>query len=241
MGSLLGLGQTASMLDKVKQSLPLGLRKDVKIRRAEVARRLGLSRYTFPALHQIDRRMLPRLPDRGIFLEVGANDGYSQSNTYHLGAVKGWGGILIEPLPSLYRRCLKVRPEAYCVNAACVASDEQVTVEMVDRDLMSVTLGQQDKDEEDERVAQDAEVVGVPARTLSSIIDDSPYSEIDFMSIDVEGAELQLLAGLDLDRHAPRWLVIETAHAREVQEALGHHMQWVEQLTHHDHLFKRSP
>ena len=62
---------------------------------------VGSDRYSWPALNRLDRQAVGRLPRMGTFLEVGGNDGYSQSNTYYLEKHRAWHGILIEPLPSL--------------------------------------------------------------------------------------------------------------------------------------------
>jgi len=229
------------MTDRFKAFLPLGAKKSIKVARAALFERLGSFRYSTPALNNLDSRMAALVPRDGVFLEVGANDGYSQSNTYFLERAMGWRGILIEPLPSLFSRCTRARKAAFCVNAACVAeSFPGQTVELVDLDLMSVTLGQQSLDEEARRLIRGrAKVVHAPARTLTEIIDDSPYDHVDFMSIDVEGAELALLAGLDLGRFAPRWLLIETAHPDEVEKALRSHLRLIDRLSHHDYLFER--
>jgi FkbM family methyltransferase len=51
--------------------------------------------------------------------------------------------------------------------------------------------------------------VEVPARTLTSVIEEAGSGGIDLMVLDVEGGELEVLRGLDLDRFAPRLLVVE--------------------------------
>jgi FkbM family methyltransferase len=230
------------MLSAVKKALPLGWRKTIKVRRARAFEFFGSYMYSQPSLHGLGAHMAARLPVAGVFLEVGANDGFSASNTYFLERARQWTGILIEPLPSPYERCRRVRPRATCVQAACVASAKAgETVGLVDHDLMSVTLGQQDAIEEASRLRGVLKTVTVPARTLSSIIDGSHFTRIDFMSIDVEGAELQLLAGLDLARHAPRWLLIETAHPDEVSVALAPYLTLTEKLSYHDYLYEALP
>jgi len=230
------------MLLALRKAVPLGWRKTIKVRRARAFERFGSYMYSQPSLHGLGAQMAARLPAAGVFLEVGANDGFSASNTYFLERARQWTGILIEPLPSPYERCRRVRPGAVCVQAACVAFGETAdTVELVDRDLMSVTLGQQDAAEEANRVHGFTGTVQVPARTLSSIIDASPFDRVDFMSIDVEGAEMQLLRGLDLARHAPRWLLIETAHPDQVSVALAPFLSLTEQLSYHDYLYEASP
>ncbi len=195
-----------------------------RIRRGRVAEALGSDRYSWPALNDIDRKLreyLPRNP--GIFLEIGANDGYAQSNTYNLERLHGWRGILIEPVPSLFRVCEKVRPKSACFNVACVAEKTTQMVDIVDHTLESVTLGQQDTLEETARLSgrRPGPRLSVPAETLSEIIERSPFQSFTFMSIDVEGSELSVLGGLDLARFAPLWLLVETKHPDEVEARLS--------------------
>jgi FkbM family methyltransferase len=214
----------------------------VKTIRARVAERLGSDRYSWPALNGLDRTMVGLLPEDGTFLEVGGNDGYSQSNTYYLERHKGWSGILIEPLPSLADRCRKLRTMSVCYNLACVSPESAgIPISIANMDLMSVALRRQDADCKNGGLNRSdvSPIVNVSTSTISAVIDHSPYSEITFMSIDVEGAELELLAGLDINRHAPRYLLVETKQAALVARALGDRMKLREQLTHHDYLFER--
>ena len=58
------------------------------------------------ALDDLDRKVLRHLPDRpGIFVEAGAHDGLTQSNTAMLEFSFGWTGLLVEPIPELAARC----------------------------------------------------------------------------------------------------------------------------------------
>jgi FkbM family methyltransferase len=83
----------------------------------------------------------------------------------------------------------------------------------------------------------------VPARTLSSVLDEARAPEIDLLSLDVEGFEPQVLAGLDLDRHAPRFILVEIrdmATGRAAIEAvLGDRYEPVEALSPYDMLYAR--
>jgi FkbM family methyltransferase len=187
----------------------------------------------------LDLRVLPYLPQHGTFLEIGANDGFSQSNTYFLARAHGWKGILIEPVPRLYERCRRVRSESVVFNRACVAPGGPAVVHIVDRGLMSVVLGMQSQREEANRLAgSSTQTLTVLSATLSELIDETPFSQLDFMSIDVEGAELEVLKGLDLDRHMPRWLLVETKHPDDVTRLLAGHAELVTKLTHHDYLLR---
>jgi FkbM family methyltransferase len=84
--------------------------------------------------------------------------------------------------------------------------------------------------------------VSVPARTLSSLLDEVGAAEVDLLSLDVEGYEPQVLAGLDLDRHAPRFVLVEVvddaARAR-VEAALGERYAALERLSPFDVLYAR--
>ncbi|MCE9623082.1 MAG: FkbM family methyltransferase [Actinomycetia bacterium] len=231
----------------LRDRVPAGVRKSIAVTRAKLFESVGSRRYSRPALNQLDTKLLSYLPDGpGVFLEVGANDGYSQSNTYYLERWLGWHGILIEPHPDAFGRCAKLRKNSYCVQAACVA-DAIATpfVELVGMDLMSITVGSQDTDAENRRLQSggryaDGGRLSVPARRISEIIDESPHQSITLMSVDVEGAEYVLLQGLDLPRHCPDFLLVETADADRVAKILEPWMTLKDKLSHHDYLFVRA-
>jgi FkbM family methyltransferase len=225
----------------LRQATPFAVKSSIKIVRARMAEWLGSTRYSYPALNDLDRHMLDRLPAHGTFLEIGANDGYSQSNTYYLERFRGWRGILIEPLPELYRLCAAHRRRSVCFNYACLGPDGPSSLILADRGLMTVGLGLLPRVEEEQRRGGVERTVSVPATQMSELIDRAALPGVTFMSIDVEGAEMHVLAGLDLDRHCPDFLLIETGQVNDVSEALGGYMILTEQLTFHDYLFEQLP
>jgi FkbM family methyltransferase len=190
--------------------------------------------------------------DGGFYVEAGANDGFTQSNTYWLERFRGWHGILIEPMPTLLEECRRERPRATIVQAALVPDAQPgATVRMRFGDLMSTVHGAHGDDEGDDRWAQPGLVVGwrdpyeadVPARTLSSILDEHSAPEVDLLSLDVEGFEPHALRGLDLDRHAPRWIAVE-AHdfetgRRTIEGVLGDRYVLDAELSPVDLLYRR--
>jgi FkbM family methyltransferase len=91
---------------------------------------------------------------------------------------------------------------------------------------------------------QTTRVIDVPARTLSSlIVEHRLKQEIDLLSIDVEGAEPSALLGLDLSRHSPRWICVETRDPAEIGRILDRTHRLVAVLTdlgtHRDLLYGR--
>ena len=98
-------------------------------------------------LNELDLRLIEAIaPEpQGYFVELGANDGVRQSNTFKLQRHFGWSGLLIEPSPRRFMECVANRafgnrPEVRC--AACVPFDfPDRFVEIEDADLMSVAKG----------------------------------------------------------------------------------------------------
>lgn len=149
----------------------------------------------------------------GFYVEVGAYDGEDMSNTYFFESI-GWCGILIEADPALAEKCRAVRPRSQVVNCAAVApgSDTEVTFQVSEdcKGLSSLVL---DEDHL-QRIqtftgALKVSNIKVPARTLDSILEEHGVKEINFMTIDVEGFEWEVLQGCALERWRPEILLLE--------------------------------
>ncbi|HYX05971.1 MAG TPA: FkbM family methyltransferase [Bacteroidales bacterium] len=212
---------------------------------------LKSDRFSRPSLNHLDKKLEEYMNfNQGIFLEVGANDGFKQSNTYYYERLRNWKGVLIEPIPTLFTRCKKLRKRSEVFNYIC-SSPENSGLKKTIRyaDLMSQVNGSlQNTNEENAHISRGIEIqdlnnsfkVDIECKTLSEIIDKSGFERFDFMSIDVEGHELQVLKGLDLNRHAPTYLLIETwDHERqEIIDYLDNYFFIEKYLTHKDILFK---
>jgi FkbM family methyltransferase len=226
----------------------LRLRVDrARRRRLAAGREDPLSR---PALHDMDRKLDALLDrDGGFFVEAGGNDGYTQSNTYWLERFRGWRGILVEPMPELAALCREERPGATVVQAALVPFDhEGDTIRMRFAGLMSTVAGAHE-DEWRTRMGtiagwQDPYEADIPARTLSDVLDEAGGPEVDLLSLDVEGFEPGVLAGLDLERHAPRWILVEVhdgvAGSGPIDAILGEHYELHSTLSPIDLLYRRT-
>ena len=84
--------------------------------------------------------------------------------------------------------------------------------------------------------------VQVPGRTLSEVLDEIGAPEVDLLSLDLEGFEPQALAGLDLDRHTPRFILVEVQddmRRRAVAEQLEGRYRQAERISAKDVLFAR--
>ena len=183
-----------------------------------------------PPLQAPPERVLKHLRKRrGTFVELGAFDGMSQSNTVWLEMHRGWRGLLVEAIPEAYERCVRNRPLATVVNCACVSDTyPDPTVEMVYAGLMSIVRGARSTDEADEAwvsLGEDLQKLerytcSVPARTLSAVLDEHELRTIDLLSLDVEGYEVDVMKGLDLERFEPRHIVVEDSRGGDIDRYL---------------------
>ena len=144
------------------------------------------------------------------YVEVGANDPHYLSPTAALYDL-GWRGLLVEADPVLAERLRAARPGDSVIEAAATAESGEVVFYRVP----GTGLGTLDPAEAEQAQGRGFEVrqTRVPARTLNEIFAEYEARrgslQIHVMIIDVEGAETQVLAGLDLTRYRPMVMCIE--------------------------------
>lgn len=128
---------------------------------------------------------------RGYFLEIGANDGFTLSNTVYLERNFNWNGILVEANPKYYNS-LKNR-NSIIVNKAIAESNG--IFQFTDAGLyggISETLDDTHSD-----ITGKSAVINVEGCRLDDILDENHAPKlIDFISIDVEGGEYSILKQL---------------------------------------------
>jgi len=189
----------------------------------------------------------------GYYVELGANDGITQSNSFYFEKKKNWSGVLIEPSPNNYLKCRKMRSSRnkfFC--NACVGFDyKDKFVEMTYANLMTISNSlEKDLDNEKKFINQSSQylkryedhfIFGAKARTLTSILIDAGSPEkMDFLSLDVEGSEIEVLKGFDFSRFSFKFLLIESRSPKQLSNFLLPHQYLLEsQFSKHDYLFKK--
>jgi len=184
----------------------------------------------------------------GFFIEAGANNGITQSNSLYFEKYLKWNGLLVEPIPDLAAQCKTNRPNCIVENYALVHFDyKESNIKMHYCDLMSLVEGaMKTKSEQEEhinsglecqRINNSYEIV-VKTTTLTKLLDKYKISKIDFFSLDVEGYELSVLKGLDLDKYCPTYMLIEARYRDEIEAYIKPYYEPIANLTFHDVLFK---
>jgi FkbM family methyltransferase len=148
----------------------------------------------------------------GFFVEVGAYDGVNLSNTYHF-EQSGWTGILVEPDPEMAARCRRARPGSRtfeCAVGAPGSKGEISFFQVAGGEEYSTTSLTAAHRERLDRLGLHWREVRVAVRTLDAILEEASPWQVDFVSIDVEGAEMAVLSGFDLRRWKPAVVIVET-------------------------------
>jgi FkbM family methyltransferase len=146
---------------------------------------------------------------RGFYVDVGANDPDIDNVTRHF-YERGWSGINIEPLASNFARLKKRRTRDLNLHLAAGEEDGSITFYEIGKWHGYSTT---DKGIAAQHRKDGLKVIEhrTPIRRLASVLDEHAKGKpIDFLSVDVEGAEISVLAGADLNRHRPKIILAES-------------------------------
>lgn len=151
----------------------------------------------------------------GFYIVGGGNDGYTQDPTYFLEKIRGWKGIIVEPLP-IYEVCQKNRPNSKVMNSALVSEKTTEKITMINCNLMSTVknseLSNKTRMELGEKIQNiKSEEIEVNTTTLNEVFAESQKitKQIDLLVLDIEGYEIEALKGLDFDTYSPQFILIE--------------------------------
>ena len=151
----------------------------------------------FNAYNELDKKMLEFINFKdGFYIDCGANDGVNQSTTWFYEKQLNWKGLLIEPIPKVFDELKKNRNKNnYFKNCALVDrnfKEKNVEFYYNDKDTLTGTVGNK----------TDAEKIFVRANTFDQVIEEIDYKgKINFFSLDVEGNEIEVLNGIDFNKH----------------------------------------
>ena len=142
-------------------------------------------------------------PKFGIFVDIGANDGVTYSNSLFF-EQKNWTGVCIEPHPIMFKKLSNAR-NCDCVNACILNQDFQVDFLLVEGSgnmLSGISQFMDDRhlqriDEEIYQHGGKKRIISVEAISPKTLLHRHSIQEIDYLSIDTEGCELMILKNFD--------------------------------------------
>lgn len=144
--------------------------------------------------------------ENGYFVEIGAYDGMSMSNTYLLEYKYKWKGICVECNPFHFEKLIKNRPN--CINSChAVFNEDNKTMQFINDDDGGCS-GFVETNTHSHILHKN--IIDVKTKKLTSILEDSNApSFIDFLSIDTEGSEFLILNSHDFDKYLFGYICVE--------------------------------
>lgn len=141
----------------------------------------------------------------GFFIEIGAGDGFYLSNTYLLEKNFGWTGILVEPNKSFYNSCINLR-RCTTINQLVLA-ENHTSIRFFEKSVGEFSHSEGFGDVTASKIESTYEVSAIRFAEIFDGLSDIP--DIDFLSIDTEGSEVEILKTIDFLKYKPRIICIE--------------------------------
>lgn len=160
----------------------------------------------------------------GVFVDIGAYDGITGSNTLFFEQSLGWTGLCIEPVAEQFARLRQTR-RAACLQLGIADRDGEAEFVSFHPNLSQMGGLRETYDDRMRQRALDThkqtEITSrIAVRRLPPLLAEHNITQIDLLCIDVEGAEMLILRDLDLQGLAVSALLVEN--------------------NHHDHVLRRS-
>jgi FkbM family methyltransferase len=168
--------------------------------------------------------------ENGFFIEAGAYDGEVLSNTLFFEMQRKWTGLLIEPLPKLFEQLLSKNRNAFALNACISEESKPFLAKFKVCDALSGIDKKMSK--EHKKTIKQKNVYCntsyytlVPCFSLKTILLAINANKVDYFSLDVEGAELDVLKSLPLDTISIDAFTVEYNGANLVADKIVKHLE----------------
>ena len=144
----------------------------------------------------------------GFFVDVGAHDGKKLNNTLYFENNHNWTGINIEPMPNIFIELNNNRPN--CINYNCAVCEIDGCAEFIHNKGYTEMLSGLKKnyhnrhiirrDKEIKLKGGSSEIIEVNTKRLETILDENNIKHINYLSIDVEGAEFSVIKSINFNK-----------------------------------------
>ena len=148
----------------------------------------------------------------GYFVEIGSADGVTFSNTFLLEKRYNWLGVCIEASPSYFKQLQSIRT-AICLDTCVDSKEDEVTFSS--KGLFGGIIDEFTDNKSSSSIDKTTDLIRLKTRPLVSILEEVNAPRIiDYLSIDVEGAEDRILSEFPFDKYYFNCLTVERPKAR---------------------------
>jgi FkbM family methyltransferase len=153
----------------------------------------------------------------GTYVDVGGGHPVADNVSFWF-YLKGWRGLIVEPQETLASIYAHVRPRDHTVSCLAGRSEGEAEFHIVDK-LHGFSTTVRENAAGANQFGADFRTVRKPVRTLAALCAEAGLTSIDFLKIDVEGAEAETIAGMDFKRWRPRVVLVEAIAPGSMKES----------------------
>lgn len=153
---------------------------------------------------------------KGTFVDIGANDGVTINNTWFFEKELGWNGVCFEPLAEAFDKLQKNRRSVNINGCAADRDYTDIFYEVHGYGEMLSGLKSQYDERHLERIHKTIEEYGgyitetaVKCFVVNDVLKENGVSQVDFISVDTEGGELNILRAIDFAGFKVKAVVVE--------------------------------
>jgi FkbM family methyltransferase len=144
----------------------------------------------------------------GFYMDIGAHDGISINNTLYFEKNNHWKGVNIEPIKSVYDQLSINRPNDINLNVAIsnIEGESDFLQNTGYTEMLSGLISEYDIRHKNRISIENnyhkstSEIIKVKTRTIESICDEYSIKHINYLSIDVEGGEFNVIKSINFDK-----------------------------------------
>ena len=157
--------------------------------------------------------------DAGAYVDVGGGHPVADNVSFWF-YLKGWRGLVVEPQQALADIYAHVRPRDHTLSCLAGRAEGEAEFHVVDK-LHGFSTTVREHAAGTGQFGTSFKTIVKPVRTLAALTAEAGLTTIDFLKIDVEGAEADVLAGMDFARWRPRVVLVEAVAPGSMAEAWG--------------------
>jgi FkbM family methyltransferase len=155
----------------------------------------------------------------GAYVDVGGGHPVADNVSFWF-YLKGWRGLIVEPQQALAGLYPHVRPRDHAVSCLAGRAEGEAEFHLVSK-LHGFSTTVREHAAGTGRFGVDYTTERRPVRTLAALCAEAGLTRIDFLKIDVEGAEAEVIAGMDFGRWRPRVVLVEAVAPGSMEASFG--------------------